>query len=85
MFEIGRDYIFTTGTGDKKETWAGEVLEVSFPLIRVTKALGELIINTHSSDFAGAEIRPYRTPEQKEADRIKWDGLINRPKGTDVA
>jgi hypothetical protein len=36
MFEVGREYMFTTGTGGQEATWWGEILEVSLPLIKVT-------------------------------------------------
>jgi hypothetical protein len=85
MFEVGREYMFTTGTGGQEATWWGEILEVSLPLIKVTGSTREIVINTSSPSFVSAEIQPHRSPEQKEAERIKWDGLINTPKGSDVA
>ncbi len=85
MFEVGREYMFTTGLGKQENTWWGEVLEFSFPLIKVKGAAREIIINTSSPSFVSAQIQPHRSPEQKEAERIKWDGLINQPKGSDVA
>ena len=85
MFEVGREYIFTTGVGHDTATWLGEVTEIDLPLIKIKGPKGENIINTFSSSFVSAQIQPYRSPEEKEADRIKWDGLINHPKGSDVA
>jgi hypothetical protein len=83
MFEVGREYMFTTGTGEQEASWWGEVLEVSLPLIRVTGADREIIINTSSPGFVSAEIQPHRSPEEKETSRKTWDGLVSRPRHTD--
>ncbi len=33
MFEVGREYMFTTGVGHETSTWWGEVTEIDLPLI----------------------------------------------------
>ena len=67
MFEIGREYLFVTGTTEM--AWVGEVVEVSMPAIRVRSSVieqGEAILNTCSLTFHSATPLP-REPAGERA------------------
>ena len=65
LFEIGREYEFTTGTGDTESRWSAEVLDIALPLIKVSGPGGEIILNTRSASFFTARLLRERTEEEK--------------------
>lgn len=54
MFEVGRTYRITTSDHDGISYRTAEILEVDFPLIKVSAPGNYEIINTASSSFVSA-------------------------------
>jgi hypothetical protein len=74
MFEVGREYLFVSGSGEDEGSWVGEVLEVNLPLIKVSGPDGDIILNTSAASFIAARALPPRSKEEREAARAKWKG-----------
>jgi hypothetical protein len=56
MFEVGKDYEFSTGFGEHIGTHVAKVIEVEMPLIKVTHPrTGWEILNVHAPTFHNAK------------------------------
>ncbi len=56
MFEVGKTYRITTGTGDAEGYSSYTVLDYDAPLLKVEGGAGISIFNTHSPSFVSAEL-----------------------------
>lgn len=66
MFEVGKRYQFNMVNADGASmgdycSFNGKVTAIELPLIKVSSAQGDQIINTQSSGFISAELSKYQS------------------------